>query len=119
MELRTVRFGPGFEMRRCSVKDSVTGLHDLDEFIQGQLLLAVRHALAFHLQTSLTRSQALNITLCLLRPGGTFVAKIFRGRDADLLFDQLRCFFTEVTCAKPRSSRNSSIGTWPLLSPLM
>lgn len=54
--------------------------------------------------------QALNITLHVLRPGGNFVAKIFRGRDVTLLYDQLRCFFKTVTCAKPRSSRNSSMG---------
>ncbi|TKA56932.1 hypothetical protein B0A53_01333 [Rhodotorula sp. CCFEE 5036] len=52
---------------------------------------------------------ALNITLHVLRPGGNFVAKIFRGRDVTLLYDQLRCFFKTVTCAKPRSSRNSSM----------
>ena len=54
--------------------------------------------------------QALNITLHVLRPGGIFIAKIFRGRDVTLLYDQLRCFFERVTCAKPRSSRNSSMG---------
>ncbi|TNY24779.1 FtsJ-like methyltransferase-domain-containing protein [Rhodotorula diobovata] len=76
----------------CDGAPDVTGLHDLDEFVQAQLLLA-----------------ALNITLSVLRPGGTFVAKIFRGRDVTLLYDQLRCFFDRVTCAKPRSSRNSSM----------
>ncbi|GAA5896045.1 hypothetical protein JCM6882_005596 [Rhodosporidiobolus microsporus] len=76
----------------CDGAPDVTGLHDLDEFVQAQLLLA-----------------ALNITLHVLRPGGTFVAKIFRGRDVTLLYDQLRCFFERVTCAKPRSSRNSSM----------
>ncbi|KAK4053910.1 tRNA (uridine-2'-O-)-methyltransferase trm7 [Microbotryomycetes sp. JL221] len=76
----------------CDGAPDVTGLHDLDEFVQAQLLLA-----------------ALNITLHVLRPGGTFVAKIFRGRDVTLLYDQLRSFFERVTCAKPRSSRNSSM----------
>ncbi|GAA5983514.1 hypothetical protein JCM10908_000315 [Rhodotorula pacifica] len=76
----------------CDGAPDVTGLHDLDEFVQAQLLLA-----------------ALNITLHVLRPGGNFVAKIFRGRDVTLLYDQLRCFFKTVTCAKPRSSRNSSM----------
>lgn len=70
----------------------VTGLHDLDEFVQGQLLLA-----------------ALNITTQILRPGGTFIAKIFRGADVQLLYDQLEALFGEVSCCKPRSSRNSSI----------
>nr|NP_001016817.1 FtsJ RNA methyltransferase homolog 1 [Xenopus tropicalis]CAJ81745.1 FtsJ homolog 1 (E. coli) [Xenopus tropicalis] len=76
----------------CDGAPDVTGLHDIDEYIQAQLLLA-----------------ALNITTHVLRDGGTFVAKIFRGKDVTLLYSQLQIFFREVTCAKPRSSRNSSI----------
>ena len=41
--------------------DLLSGLHDIDEYIQAQLLLA-----------------ALNITTHVLKQGGTFVAKIFR-----------------------------------------
>jgi tRNA (cytidine32/guanosine34-2'-O)-methyltransferase len=41
--------------------------------------------------------------------GGTFVAKIFRGKDISLLFSQLSIFFEKVSIAKPTSSRNSSI----------
>lgn len=70
----------------------VTGLHDLDIYIQSQLLWA-----------------ALNLALCVLKPGGKFVAKIFRGKDVDLLYAQLRIVFERVTVAKPRSSRASSI----------
>uniref|UniRef100_A0A8D0T0K7 Putative tRNA (cytidine(32)/guanosine(34)-2'-O)-methyltransferase n=2 Tax=Sus scrofa TaxID=9823 RepID=A0A8D0T0K7_PIG len=70
----------------------VTGLHDVDEYMQAQLLLA-----------------ALNIATHVLKPGGCFVAKIFRGRDVTLIYSQLRVFFSSVLCAKPRSSRNSSI----------
>ena len=76
----------------CDGAPDVTGLHDIDQFVQAQLLLA-----------------ALNITLHTLRPGGTFVAKIFRGKDISLLYSQLRMFFHEVSCSKPKSSRNSSI----------
>ncbi|OUM59669.1 hypothetical protein PIROE2DRAFT_54862 [Piromyces sp. E2] len=76
----------------CDGAPDVTGLHDMDEYIQAQLLLA-----------------ALNITTHVLRPGGTFVAKIFRGKDITLLYAQLKVFFKHVTCCKPRSSRNSSI----------
>jgi len=70
----------------------VTGLHDLDIYIQSQLLWA-----------------ALNLALCVLKPGGKFVAKIFRGKDVDLLYAQLKLVFERVTVAKPRSSRASSI----------
>lgn len=76
----------------CDGAPDVTGLHDLDEYIQAQLLLA-----------------ALNITTHVLKKGGTFVAKIFRGKEVTLLYAQLRLFFADVACAKPRSSRNSSI----------
>lgn len=38
--------------------------------------------------------------------------QIFRGRDVTLLYSQLRIFFSSVLCAKPKSSRNSSIGQW-------
>lgn len=70
----------------------VTGLHDMDIYIQSQLLLA-----------------ALNITTHILRQGGTFVAKIFRAKDVTLLYAQLKIFFPYVYCTKPSSSRNSSI----------
>ncbi|OUS47870.1 FtsJ-like methyltransferase-domain-containing protein [Ostreococcus tauri] len=70
----------------------VTGLHDLDEFMQAQLILA-----------------GLTVATHILKPGGTFIAKIFRGKDVSLLYSQLKIFFPDVTCAKPKSSRNSSI----------
>ncbi|KAF2472550.1 uridine-2'-O--methyltransferas-like protein TRM7 [Lindgomyces ingoldianus] len=70
----------------------VTGLHDLDIYVQSQLLWA-----------------ALNLALCVLKPGGKFVAKIFRGKDVDLLFAQLKIMFCTVRVAKPRSSRASSV----------
>ncbi|EME50276.1 hypothetical protein DOTSEDRAFT_165386 [Dothistroma septosporum NZE10] len=70
----------------------VTGLHDLDIYVQSQLLWA-----------------ALNLALCVLKPGGRFVAKIFRGKDVDLLYAQLKVVFERVTVAKPRSSRASSV----------
>ena len=59
----------------------VTGLHDIDEYIQAQLLLAVRLAprilsANFNSLSPLFLLQALNITTHVLRPGGTFVAKV-------------------------------------------
>ncbi|CAL1295832.1 unnamed protein product [Larinioides sclopetarius] len=84
--------GESADLVVCDGAPDVTGLHDLDEYIQAQLLLA-----------------ALNITTHLLKEGGTFVAKIFRGKDVTLLYSQLKLFFKNVTVAKPRSSRNSSI----------
>lgn len=65
----------------------------MDIYIQAQLLLG-----------------ALQITCNVLKPGGNFVAKIFRGKDNDLLTNQLSMLFSDVVVAKPHSSRNSSIG---------
>ncbi|KAH9817588.1 FtsJ-like methyltransferase-domain-containing protein [Melampsora americana] len=76
----------------CDGAPDVTGLHDLDEFLQSQLLLS-----------------ALKITLCLLRNGGNLILKIFNGRDVNLLSDQLELFFHQVSNFKPKSSRDSSI----------
>nr|WCZ58707.1 tRNA (cytidine(32)/guanosine(34)-2'-O)-methyltransferase [Seculamonas ecuadoriensis] len=79
------------ELVVCDGAPDVTGLHDLDEYMQSQLIVA-----------------ALNITTFVLREGGTFVAKIFRGADLDLLRAQLGMFFERVAVSKPKSSRASS-----------
>ena len=97
----------------CDGAPDVTGLHDLDEYLQSQLLLA-----------------AAQITFRLLEGGGTFVAKIFTqhpqaglgaslgnmdlkgarpATSGALLADQLRTFFDRVDIAKPRSSRLGSV----------
>ncbi|KAK8812480.1 hypothetical protein WA158_007713 [Blastocystis sp. Blastoise] len=76
----------------CDGAPDVTGLHDMDQYIQGQLLLS-----------------ALGITTRVLKEGGRFIAKIFRGRDVTFLYGQLSVFFSKVICSKPKSSRNSSM----------
>ncbi|KRX25100.1 putative tRNA (cytidine(32)/guanosine(34)-2'-O)-methyltransferase [Trichinella nelsoni] len=75
----------------CDGAPDVTGIHDLDEFLQGQLLVS-----------------ALNIATMVLKSGGTFVSKIFRGKHPELLITQLKIFFNKVEYVKPRSSRGSS-----------
>ena len=70
----------------------VLGVHDFDEYVQHQLVLA-----------------ALNISTHVLAEGGSFVAKIFRGRGVDRMYAFFRRFFEHVTISKPRACRNSSI----------
>lgn len=70
----------------------VTGLHDLDEFMQSQLVFA-----------------AFNIACFMLEEGGTFMAKVFTGRDIQDLFSSLSPFFQTVTTMKPRASRSASL----------
>lgn len=80
------------ELVVCDGAPDVTGLHDVDEYLQGQLLLA-----------------AMLISTHVLAEGGTMVAKIFRGSNVGFLYSQLRMLFDRVSVAKPSSSRNSSI----------
>lgn len=75
----------------CDGAPDVTGLHDMDEYVQGQLIVS-----------------ALNICLHCLKDGGNFVAKIFVGPDEDILKDQLAIFFESVSISKPSSSRDNS-----------
>jgi tRNA (cytidine32/guanosine34-2'-O)-methyltransferase len=85
-------FGAQADLVICDGAPDVTGLHDIDTFMQSQLILS-----------------ALDITCAILRPNGTFVAKVFRGKDTTHLYAQCRALFTEVDLVKPLSSRASSI----------
>ena len=76
----------------CDGAPDVTGLHDLDEYLQQQLVMA-----------------AFRITQFVLKTDGSFVAKVFRAKDLCMLTSQMQLFFRTVTIAKPRASRDSSI----------
>ncbi|CAG0893289.1 unnamed protein product [Cyprideis torosa] len=84
--------GEKAELVVCDGAPDVTGLHDLDMYVQGKLLFA-----------------ALCITTFVLQEGGTFVAKVFRGRDMFMTTSKFEQFFEKVFITKPPSSRNSSI----------
>jgi len=50
----------------------------------------------------------LNITTHVLREGGTFVAKIFRGKDVSLMYEQVR----RATNGTPRSLELDLTDEW-------
>lgn len=81
----------------CDGAPDVTGMHELDEYLQHHLLLA-----------------ALHITAFVLRPGGTFLTKVFRGPNTPFLIAKSEVFFDEVRVVKPRSSRNMSMESFLL-----
>ena len=51
----------------------------MDQYIQSQLLVA-----------------ALNITVKVLKKGGNFVAKIFKGSEIGFLYSQFKLYFREI-----------------------
>ncbi|ALC47000.1 CG5220 [Drosophila busckii] len=76
----------------CDGAPDVTGVHEMDEYMQNQLIVS-----------------ALSIATFVLEPGGKFVAKIFKGRANTLLESQMLTFFQHCEIFKPKSSRPSSI----------
>jgi len=75
----------------CDGAPDVTGLHDVDEALQWQLLVS-----------------AANIAAHVLARGGAFVAKIFTGAKTPLLVTALRGLWADVQVFKPLSSRPGS-----------
>jgi len=75
----------------CDGAPDVTGLHDIDEWLQWQLLVS-----------------AVNIATHVLEVGGCFLAKMFTGPNTPLLEAALRTLFRTVAIHKPRSSRPGS-----------
>ena len=75
----------------CDGAPDVTGLHEIDEWLQWQLLVS-----------------AVNIATHVLEPSGCFLAKFFTGPNTPLLVAALRPLFAEVHVHKPRSSRAGS-----------
>ncbi|CDW79603.1 ribosomal rna methyltransferase [Stylonychia lemnae] len=69
----------------------VTGFHEIDQYLQAQLLQA-----------------ALTITQNMLREGGIFVAKFFKSSDLSYLYVMMKQIFRNVYVVKPQSSRASS-----------
>jgi cell division protein FtsJ len=93
----------------CDGAPEVTGLRDLDEFMQSSLLLS-----------------AIRMVTAILRPGGTFVSKLFAGPNVSFHQEQLELLFHKVILFKPPSSRSASaehffickdFGKWPLFKP--
>ncbi|KPA74931.1 putative FtsJ-like methyltransferase [Leptomonas pyrrhocoris] len=81
----------------CDGAPDVTGMHELDEYLQHHLLLA-----------------ALHITTFMLRRGGCFVTKMFRGPNTPFLIAKSEVFFDQVRVVKPKSSRNASMESFLL-----
>ena len=70
----------------CDGAPDVTGLHDIDEYIQVAFQCNLQSPRTLFFSQAQLLLAALNISTHVLRSGGTFVAKIFRGKDVSLLY---------------------------------
>lgn len=76
----------------CDGAPDVTGFHDLDEYLQVDLL-----------------KSSLAISLEIARSGSAFVGKCFRGEYTGYLVRHFLRFYDTVDILKPRSSRGASV----------
>ncbi|RID43097.1 hypothetical protein BRARA_J02929 [Brassica rapa] len=79
----------------CDGAPDVTGLHDMDEFVQSQLILA-----------------GLTIVTHVLKEGGKFIAKIFRGKDTSLLYSQRLLQSAKITLHQKDFTQEICIVYW-------
>lgn len=75
----------------CDGAPDVTGFNEFDVHIQSQLILC-----------------ALNISLRMLKEGGTFITKIFKGKHTNKILQILKNFFKKISIAKPKACRNAT-----------
>jgi 23S rRNA (uridine2552-2'-O)-methyltransferase len=73
---------------------------------------ATGHAATDHLRVVALAEEALALAQTLLKPGGTFVAKVFQGGATGELLAALKKSFAEVRHAKPAASRAESAETY-------
>lgn len=75
----------------CDGAPDVTGLNEFDVYIQTQLV--------FH---------ALNISIRMLKEGGKFITKLFKGKYTSQVIQLFLLCFDKVTITKPKACRNAS-----------
>ena len=75
----------------CDGAPDVTGFNEFDVYIQFQLVLT-----------------ALNTSIRMLKKGGNFVTKLFKGKYTDIIIQILHICFDKVTITKPKACRNAS-----------
>lgn len=88
------------------LKTSLGGLADI--VISDMAANTTGHAATDHLRIMELCSQAFHFAVNILRPGGHFVAKIFRGGTENELLSEIKRNFTIVKHFKPLSSRKES-----------
>jgi len=74
------------------------------------------HRATDHIRTIALAEIALEVALDVLRPGGTFVGKVFQGGSSSDLLARLKKAFREVKHVKPPASRQESVELYVVAS---
>lgn len=91
MQIMKLANGNMIDLVLCDGAPDITGFNEFDVYVQFQLILS-----------------ALNTSIRMLKEGGTFISKLFKGKHTDKVIQILLKFFRTVTIAKPRSCRNAT-----------
>ena len=92
------------------IRDALDGSADL--VLSDMAAPATGHASTDHLRIVTLAEDAFAFAQSVLRPGGTFVAKVFQGGAEGSLLAALKHAFAEVRHAKPAASRTESAETY-------
>jgi 23S rRNA (uridine2552-2'-O)-methyltransferase len=93
-----------------SVKEALGGLADV--VLSDMAAPSTGHAATDHLRIVALAETALDFAEEVLRPGGTFVVKVFQGGAERELLERVRQHFASVRHAKPPASRKESAETY-------
>ncbi|KAI5168449.1 tRNA (cytidine32/guanosine34-2'-O)-methyltransferase [Pancytospora epiphaga] len=91
-DIRKIFEGEEADLVICDGAPDITGIHDLDEYLQVELLKA-----------------ALSISTSLSKVSGVFIGKCFRGEFTRFLIHHFKKFYDAVDVVKPKSSRGASL----------
>ena len=83
--------GGRFDIVLSDMAPSTTGHRDLDQYRSYELFL-----------------RALTLAAGALRPGGTFVGKIFQGAEFEQARDAMRPLFEKIRIIRPKATRDES-----------
>ena len=75
----------------CDGAPDVTGFNEFDVYVQSQLVLT-----------------ALNASIRMLKEGGNFVTKFYKGKYTDKIMKIFLTCFNKITISKPKACRNAS-----------
>jgi 23S rRNA (uridine2552-2'-O)-methyltransferase len=89
------------------LKDALGG--EADVVLSDMAAPTTGHRATDHLRTVALFEAAVDVAEAVLKPGGTFVGKVFQGGAEGALLSRLKKAFTQVRHVKPAASRSESV----------